>query len=253
MQIILGDNFVFEPASATNIAVATEAIGSAVFVAVEGFKCFIDISKLYEKRKEVPQEGKVGYSRRAFVEDITTRITKALIITTLGVTGAILGTILFPAIGPVAALVAGVLYHSVCHITGNILGELVGQNISRGFTNLIMNDCSVSLGQLKRGDHIVVFGNPLHPRCHCIVSSINKESKEIHVIRFRYKLGVVREVLSYDEKHPPRKMLYGETTETFSPKEIINRACFALLCYNKRYDLIWRNCKHFAYAIIKKT
>ena len=229
----------------------TKGIETGIIIGCEAFRCIVDLGELYKKRKEVPQDGKLGYTRKEFVEDCVERISSVIFSTV--VSGAVTMTVMMvPGLGPVAGFVKKILCGSPGTETSGSAIKWVGPQIAKAITSFIANDRPVSLDQLNPGDHIVVYGNVLHPRCHCVVLNTVEETGEIVVIRYKNGSGVVYEELSYDEKNPPLKMMYPANTEIFSPEEIVDRAMDALEAYDKRYNLLTNNCKHFAYSVIMK-
>ncbi|KAJ8026405.1 hypothetical protein HOLleu_31209 [Holothuria leucospilota] len=107
-----------------------------------------------------------------------------------------------------------------------------------------------SVFDLQKGDHIVLSGWMLHPRCHAIVVETNEYTDQIKVIRFTYANGVVEEWLPF--KQPVYKVLshnvgrlYTVNSDLFDPDEVISRARSKIDDSNLVYHIALNNCKTF--------
>ena len=216
-------------ASAT--VLASQAVGAGVLIAFEGVKCIVDLKEMCNSRNQVPQDGKLGYSRRDFVEDVVTRISSALFSTTLGVLG---GLVIVPGLGPVVGFVTSIICGSLGVALGQTLGELVGSRIGRAIASLVPDDRPVNLQQLSPGDTIIINDGVRHPRSHCIVVKVVEENGDIIVIRFKSDTGVTYEELLFDDQNPPKKVIYPENAEKYTPQEIVERAMMAFDSYHRQ-------------------
>jgi hypothetical protein len=235
---------------------SAEAVGVGVIIAFETGYCIWNLSKLYKLYQRVPSYGKQGLSRKDFISEAIASISEHLFGAMggagLGLGLTALGTFLCPGLGTVAGAVLGIIGGTVgCalgHAVGLPIGRLVACQIASAFK---VNDRCVRLEDIKPGDHIVLYGNGLHPRCHAIAMSINEDANEIVVIRHTYKHGIIYEVVPFVA--PVYRVCYPPSIATYTSEEITIRAIHALAEYKMAYNILLNNCKDFVYSITIRT
>lgn len=200
-------------------------IGFGLVVLIEGAITIIDIKTLYKERKN----GKL--TRKVFIEEVTKRVTEAILAGGLAAAGGLLP-------GP-----AGIFVGIIGGTFGKLVGSWLGPHIGRAITRFIKTDDKAvkDITELKTGDHIVSYRNFAHPRHHCIVLWHDGISK-VNVIHNTHCDGVKQEWIDF--VHPVYKVIYDEEEDCHSDNEVLVRAVSKL--GERSYNLITYNCKHFA-------
>ncbi|PIK61183.1 PspA/IM30 family protein [Apostichopus japonicus] len=224
----------------------TNLVGGVLYLVFEGMLCFVDIYKLYGQRHDE------GITKKQFkelvVERVVLSVSKVIVGTTTGILGGLAGTIVGGAIGGVVTLgsVPGIVIGAnVGTFIGSVAGGVGGVATLSGCRTILrslLNSVDVkSITSLKLGDHVILLGEAfLHPRCHAIISGIDRADKKIKVIRNYYKRGVVEEWIVYG---PMKKMVYN-VGECYSVPKVLENARSKL--GKKRYSIATYNCKTFA-------
>ncbi|KAJ8036196.1 hypothetical protein HOLleu_20100 [Holothuria leucospilota] len=107
-----------------------------------------------------------------------------------------------------------------------------------------------SIQELAKGDHIVLSGWTLHPRCHSIVVDTNIEKNELRLVRFTYEKGVIEE---WKQWEPPiykvTRYYIGDksiSSKLFDTDVVIKRARSRINNDRLTYNIRTNNCKTFA-------
>ncbi|PIK36836.1 PspA/IM30 family protein [Apostichopus japonicus] len=221
-------------------------VGGALYIIVEGMFCFIDIYKLYGLRHDR------SITTKHFVTMVVKRVGLAI---SKGVVGG--ATSFFGAgVGAFSGLVLGAMVtHSsgpgmlVGATAGYVIGSVAGGvsgvatlNGSRTIIWSLLHSKNVqSIESLLLGDHVILPGEAfLHPRCHAIVSAIDRVENKIKVIRNDYTRGVVEEWIDYV---PMKRMVYG-VGECYPVPTVLENARSQI--GKHRYNIATYNCKTFA-------
>ena len=199
-------------------------IGFGLVVVIEGVITIIDIKKLYGERKDG------NLTRKVFIEEVTKRVTEAILAGGLAAAGGLVA-------GPLGIFVG--IIGGTC---GKLVGSWLGPSIGRAITKFIKTDDKAvkDITELQTGDHIVSYRHFAHPRHHCIVLWHDGISK-VNVIHNTFHDGVKQEWIDFVD--PVYKVIYDEK-DCHSDDEVLARAVSKL--GESSYDLITYNCKHFA-------
>ena len=200
-------------------------IGFGLVVLIEGVITIIDIHKLFKERKNG------NLTRRVFIEEVTKRVTEAILAGGLAAAGGLVA-------GP-----AGIFVGIIGGTFGKLFGSWLGPYIGRAITRFIKTDDKAvqKITELQTGDHIVLYRHFAHPRHHCIVLWHDGISK-VNIIHNTHCDGVRQEWIDF--VHPVYKVIYDEENDCHSDNEVLARAVSKLGEHS--YNLITYNCKHFA-------
>ncbi|PIK61180.1 phage shock protein A (IM30) [Apostichopus japonicus] len=224
----------------------TNVVGGVLYLVFEGMLCCVDIYKLYGHR----HDGSI--TKKQFIELVVKRvvlsISKVIVGTTTGILGAGVGTIAGGVIGGVVTLGSTpgiVLGMCVGSFVGSVAGGVGGVATLNGFRTIIWSlshsKDAESIEKLRLGDHVILPGEAwLHPRCHAIISGIDRADNKIKVIRNDKKRGVVEEWIAYV---PMQRMVYN-VGECYPVPKVLENARSQL--GKKRYSIATYNCKTFA-------
>lgn len=119
--------------------------------------------------------------------------------------------------------------------TDSPVGPHVGQLIQKTVRQL---DRRVTLKDLQFGDHVVLSGTVIHPRCHAIIVSLDIKAKKMRLIRSTYEKGVVEEWV----RAPSYLLLVERNCDVNT--EILVREARQKIGIND-YNILTNNCKHF--------
>lgn len=238
---------------------SAEAVGAGVIVAFEGGICIWNLGRLYQKYKTVQKDGRNSMSRKDFIAEMVTQISQRFFAAGLGAGGGLgltaLGTVVCPGLGTAAGAVLGIVGGCIGASFGHVAGVALGHFIAGAIVKTIKtNDRAVTIDDLEPGDHIVVYGNMFHPRCHAIVVRVHKEERHIIIIRHSYEKGVILDAIYYSGYDPVFKVMYPKDAKPspYTSEEIVNRAIKAVAEYDQSYNILWNNCKHFVYSLTLK-
>ena len=222
----------------------SQAIGAGIVLIVEAGFIIFDVYKMYKERKY----GDI--SRSDFIEGAVRRIIEGILSAGVSIGCSIgleigAGCLFGLCFGPIGALVGGLLGGIIGGIIGGSLirvsiGTLAGSWAGKAIACRFPNDRVVKINELTLGDHIVLTGWFLHPRCHAIVLEHNKKD-EILVIRNTHKKGVVQEWMKVEEPVMKVEYKHGACLE---PEKVIENA--RSLLGQTKYNLATYNCKTFA-------
>ncbi|XP_032230396.1 uncharacterized protein LOC116613976 [Nematostella vectensis] len=239
---------------------AAEMIGAGVIIASEVGICIWNLNKLYQKYVEVAKDGRKSLSKKDFIKEVVGQISQRFFAGGLGAGGGIaltaIGTVLCPGLGTVGGAVLGIVGGCVGSLLGHVIGTTLGPFLSKAIVKTIMtNDRAVTPNDLRPGDHIVRYGNPLHPRCHAIVIRVYADKKLVRIVRHSYEKGVIQEVLPFEQLNPLFRVTYPANAKTYSTEDVVYRALYAVAEYdpkNPSYNIFFNNCKDFVYRITVK-
>ncbi|KAH3775430.1 uncharacterized protein LOC127845819 [Dreissena polymorpha] len=229
---------------------ATNIVGAAIVVSIEGFFLIWDLSKMYERRRD----GRI--SKNTFLDFASQRFCIALFGAGLCIGGSVVGATLGGALGGLAgsvvplvgtaygatigAFLGSVIGGVLSGIIGRALGALVGPYVSKVFKK--RDDRKTDISAIKTGDHIVVYGNMFHQNCNAIV--IERSGTTITVIRNTYSGGVVEEEITINDGDKVSKKEYSQS-ESYDPAVVVIRAKSQI---GQQYYSYWSNdCERFAY------
>ena len=199
-------------------------VGFGLVVGIEGYLTIIGLKDLYKSRKDG------SLTRKDFLEQVSKRVTEAVLTMGLGGAGGLLTGFLGLFIGIIGAFV------------GKLVGAWLGPRIGKALTSGMFDDRAVeTIDALHEGDHIVFYGNPFHPRHHCIVLWHDEENDKVNVIHSTYEFGVKQEWIKY--KPPFYKVIYKDG-QCLPPHQVLERATSKL--GSNDYNLFTYNCKDFA-------
>ena len=223
---------------------ASQGVGAGIIILIESGFVIWDLSQAYSERKD----GKI--SRADFIEASTRRVVEGVASAGSAITCSIgmeigVGCLFGLAFGPVGMVVGGIIGGVVGGIAGGAVGRVIGswggslagKIISRRFPD---DRAVTDINDLKPGDHVVLTGWFLHPRCHAIVIEHNKED-EVLMIRNTKERGVVEEWM---EINRPLVRVEYKRGACLEPEKVIENA--RSLLGQTRYNLATYNCKTFA-------
>lgn len=247
------------------VASNAELIGVAVIIICETGVCIWNLRKLYTQYSQAASGDERSLSRKDLVAEMVTEISRRLFGAVggaslgVGLTAAgtpaltsVMGTVFCPGLGSVAGAILGIIGGSAGMVLCTALGLAIGQWLGKAIVRTIkVNDRALNLKDIEPGDHIVLYGNQLHPRCHAIAMSIGEDPMQIIIIRHTHKYGVVMETVPF--KSPVYRMFYPRSIPKYSADEIMQRAANALAEYTPKYNILFYNCKDFVYGITIKS
>ena len=220
----------------------SDLVGAGIVIGLETYFVVCDLTKVYTERTN----GDTG--RKVFLEAALRRVVEGLVTTGFTVTGSIgvefaLGSFAATPFGPIGVLMCGIaggiISGSIGRVIGTWLGSVTGKIVAVQFQDdRVVKDIS----ELEPGDHIVLCGWCLHPRCHAILVKHN-EKDTITVIRNTYEHGVVEESLAFDVNEVLYKVHY-EQDACLDAKAVLRNAWSKLGHY--KYNIVTYNCKSFA-------
>ncbi len=261
----------------------SQAVGAGVIMMIETGFVIWDLSQAYAERKDST------LSRNDFIEAAARRIIEGIVscgFTIVCSVGLEVGLgLAFGAIfgGPVGVVIGGIIGGLIGGIAGGAVGRAIGtlggSVAGKMIASCFPNDRAVlKVNQLKPGDHIILSGWFLHPRCHAIVVDHRVEKKqrekfvaigsdgeedeymsadddeeeedsevedgkggEILVIRNTHQHGVVEEWVMFE--HPVYRVEYNKG-ESMQAEQVIATARSKI--GQNRYNLARYNCKTFA-------
>jgi len=228
-------------------------VGIGAVIVYEGGICIWNLWRCYQNYK------KKNMSRIEFIKEIVKQISKSFFSVTEAVGDAptALGTVLCPGLGTVGGAVLGII--EGCAYIHRSFGMDIGKFVSLAIAKTIKtNDQAVTVQDLRPGDHIILYGNLFHPRCHAIFVEDCREKNMIKVIRRKYKSGIQEEDIGYQARDCLTifRQSYLSSLETYSSEVIIKRAKKAVEDSNEgstKYNILLNNCKHFVYGITLKN
>ncbi|KAJ8019168.1 hypothetical protein HOLleu_42431 [Holothuria leucospilota] len=210
-------------------------VGDTIVFATEGLISTGDINKLYECRRNRDMD--MPLFRKTLLERLRVSLARFLVVTYsavhFGAVGAAIGTATTPGVGTVVGAGIGA---AIGAVAGHITFEGV-RSMNWSYSNSVTVD---TIDDLKRGDHIVLFENVFHPRCHGIVTEVDKRRNRLCIIRNLFAEGVKEEYIPFI-KMTRIKYSFGES---YPPHVVIERARSKM--GTQDYFIILNNCKHFA-------
>ncbi|XP_071828178.1 uncharacterized protein [Apostichopus japonicus] len=221
-------------------------VGGVLYLVSEGMFCCMDMYKLAGMRrdKSITTEQFIKLA----VKRVVLAISKVIVGTTTGIIGAGAGSFAGGVIGCVVTLgtFPGLMIGAgVGSLIGSVLGGVGGVATFNGSRTILWSlshskDVE-SIKWLRLGDHVIIPGEAfLHPRCHAIISGIDRTDNKVKVIRNDYKRGVVEEWIAYV---PMKRMVYN-VGECYPVLKVLENAKSKLGI--KRYSIATYNCKTFA-------
>ncbi|KAJ8032738.1 hypothetical protein HOLleu_22767 [Holothuria leucospilota] len=236
---------------ATNGTSMRNLIGAGIIIVMEGMAVKFDVEQLYAQRKQG------GISRKDFLHNSIQKIIEGLFMAGFVITGSVFGEIAGGAIGSFIApgsgtgigiIMGSIIGGVVMGVPGKLIGTMLGRNVGRIISATIKyDDKLVRFKDVKRGDQIVMYGWFLHPRCHAIVTTVDKTNRKIKVIRNTYEKGVIEQWLDFIP--PVYRVCYDEHERNSAERAV--QIAQSKIGENK-YNILYYNCKHFAYLCVAK-
>ncbi|XP_072019149.1 uncharacterized protein [Amphiura filiformis] len=223
------------------IANGCKGVASGVVIALESYYVVWDFSSAYEQRKNG------SLSRDDYIEEVLGRVIEGLVTVGFALSGSIgaqfaIGSLAGTPFGPLGLLVCGVASGIICGAIGKVIGTWLG-NVAGKIGALPFKDdkAVTSIEEISAGDHIIIYGWCLHPRCHAICIEHDGNRQEVKVIRNTYEKGVVQEWVPF--KQVMFKVIYSEGS-CLDANKVIQNALSKL--GEHKYNIMMYNCKSFA-------
>ncbi len=223
------------------VSTGCKGVAAGIVVALESGYVMWDLSSAYEQYKK---EGNI--SRDDYIEKVLSRLIEGLLTAGFALAGSIgvqfaIGSLATVPFGTLGLVVCGITSGIICGAVGKLIGIWLGNIAGKVAALPFEDDVAVrDIRDLEAGDHIVLYGWCLHPRCHAICIG-HDGNKQIKVIRNTYNKGVVEEIVPFDDNI--LKVIYTKDSCLDSEK-VVQNARSKLGDHN--YNIVTYNCQSFA-------